>query len=224
VGIDDTPNTVGEYVDRNSKAWTASNANPVAVQAELCAFAAWDTATWNQHSQMLQNTAQWIAEEAKTFGIPLTRLTAQQAQSNGRGICEHVDLGSWGGGHTDCGSAFPMDQVISMASGTQPQPTPPSPQPKPPAAPPFPYPSSDYLGQPSSDPHCHSGFYGGVDTTNVRTWQAQMAARGWSISVDGQYGPQSDSVCRQFQSEKGLNVDGLVGPSTWSTSWTAPVT
>ena len=41
VGIDDTPNTVGEYVRRDQKAWTQGNANPVAVSASLCAFAAW---------------------------------------------------------------------------------------------------------------------------------------------------------------------------------------
>jgi peptidoglycan hydrolase-like protein with peptidoglycan-binding domain len=63
-----------------------------------------------------------------------------------------------------------------------------------------------------------------VDTQNVRTWQQQMANRGWNIGVDGVYGPQSSGVARQFQAEKGLSVDGLVGPQTWSTSWTASVT
>jgi len=72
VGIDDTPGTVGEYVPRTGKAWTAANANPWAVQAELCAFADWDTATWNTHPNMLANTAAWIAEEAAYFDIPIT--------------------------------------------------------------------------------------------------------------------------------------------------------
>src|ERR1700751_5929818 len=55
VGIDDTSNTVGEYVRRDGKAWTAANANPVAVQAELCAFAEWDAAEWDRHQEMLRN-------------------------------------------------------------------------------------------------------------------------------------------------------------------------
>ena len=38
-GIDDKAGMVGEYVKHDGKAWTASNANPVAVQTELCAFA-----------------------------------------------------------------------------------------------------------------------------------------------------------------------------------------
>ena len=79
VGIDDTANTVGEYVQRSGKAWTASNANPVAVQAELCAFAAWDNAEWHRHPNMLSNAAAWIREESQAFGIPLVRLNASQA-------------------------------------------------------------------------------------------------------------------------------------------------
>ena len=55
-------------------------------------------------------------------------------------------------------------------------------------------------------------------------WQAQMAARGWSLAVDDQYGPASANVARQFQAEKGLGVDGVVGPETWAAAWTAPIT
>ena len=92
------------------------------------------------------------------------------------------------------------------------------------SGPPFPYPSDEWIGQPSNDPKNHSGCYGGVDTTNVRTWQGKMADRGWSLDVDGCYGPESENVCRQFQSEKKLTVDGDVGPQTWSATWNAPVT
>ena len=221
VGIDDTPNTVGQYVQRGNKAWTSANANPVAVQAELCAFAAWSASEWNKHDNMLRNCAAWIAEEAATFNIPIVALSDGAAQGSGRGVCEHRQLGSWGGGHSDCGSNFPISQVLSWAAGGGSQPTPqPPPTGKGPA---FPYGSSDYLGQPSPDPHCHSGYYGGVDTQNVRTWQSQMRARKWKLDADGQYGPESERICRQFQANKGLSVDGLVGPSTWSATWNKPV-
>ena len=116
VGADDTPNTVGEYVKRGNKAWTAANANPVAVQIEMCGFASWSTSTWkNSHAEMLRNCAKWIAEESATFGIPITKLSASQAQGSGRGVCQHKDLGSWGGGHVDCGSGFPIDYVLDLA-------------------------------------------------------------------------------------------------------------
>lgn len=116
VGIDDTPATVGEYVQRGSKAWTAANANPVAVQAELCAFADWTTAQWNAHPAMLENVARWIAEEARAFDLPIVKLTPAQAQGSGRGVCEHVDLGAWGGGHWDCGTGFPIEDVLELAT------------------------------------------------------------------------------------------------------------
>jgi peptidoglycan hydrolase-like protein with peptidoglycan-binding domain len=51
-----------------------------------------------------------------------------------------------------------------------------------------------------------------------------MAARGWSISADGFYGDQTAGVARQFQAEKGLGVDGLIGKDTWAAAWNAPVT
>jgi hypothetical protein len=59
---------------------------------------------------------------------------------------------------------------------------------------------------------------------DVKTWQAQMRKRGWDIDVDGVYGPDSEEICRAFQKEKGLAVDGVVGPATWSAAWTAPIT
>jgi len=118
VGIDDTPNTVGEYVNFDRKAWTAANANPWSVQAELCAFAAWTADDWAAHPTMLDNTAAWIAEEAARFGIPLRLLSASEAQNpNVAGVCQHNDLGAMGGGHWDCGPAFPIDHVLQLAQG-----------------------------------------------------------------------------------------------------------
>jgi hypothetical protein len=133
VGIDDTPGVIGEYVPRSGKAWTQGNANGVAVSVELCAFAAWTPQEWANHEAMLDNCAQWVAEEAAYFGIPITRLTPSQAQGSGIGVCQHIDLGSWGGGHVDCDYGtgnFPMDQVLvtarQYAAGGKPEPTPPT--------------------------------------------------------------------------------------------------
>jgi peptidoglycan hydrolase-like protein with peptidoglycan-binding domain len=50
---------------------------------------------------------------------------------------------------------------------------------------------------------------------DVRQWQQRMRDRGWTIGVDGWYGPQSEGVCREFQRRFGLGVDGRVGPITW---------
>jgi len=117
VGIDDKDGIIGEYVRRDYKAWTAANANPVAIQVELCAFAKWTENDWMQHTTMLNNCGRWVAEEAAFFGLPLTVLTDAQAQGSGKGICQHSNLGQWGGGHWDCGSSFPMDYVLDIARG-----------------------------------------------------------------------------------------------------------
>lgn len=116
-GADDKKNVVGEYVKRGNKAWTQGNANPVAVSIELCAFAAWTRDEWMKHPNMLANCAQWIAEEASYFNLPIVALSPENAQKSGKGVCQHKDLGSWGGGHHDCGSGFPMDYVLDLAKG-----------------------------------------------------------------------------------------------------------
>lgn len=210
-GIDDKAGVIGEYVRADYKAWTASNANPVAIQTELCAFANWSTQTWHQHSNMLSNCAAWIAEEAGRFGIPIVRLSPSQAQGGGRGVCQHSDLGSWGGGHHDCGGGFPMDEVLAMAGG----------KPGTPSAPTGPPPSAPGAAAPPYPGTLLRNYTQGHGTAQ---WQGQMAARGWHIGVDDKYGGQSEGVCRQFQQEKGLGVDGIVGPQTWAATWTAPVT
>lgn len=76
-------------------------------------------------------------------------------------------------------------------------------------------------------PALHVDYFGkshNAGVADVRVWQQRMKDRGWSIGVDGQFGPQSDDVCRKFQKQVGVSADGLVGPTTWNKSWTAPIT
>ena len=123
VGIDDTLGTIGEFVTRGNKAWTQAAFNPVAVSAELCGFASWTREQWlGDHEDMLRNAAMWVAEECNRFGIPIVALTPTQAQGTGRGVCQHSDLGTAGGGHHDCGPGFPMDVVIDWAKNGFPVP------------------------------------------------------------------------------------------------------
>ncbi|MFD9947196.1 peptidoglycan-binding protein [Nonomuraea sp. NPDC059023] len=63
-----------------------------------------------------------------------------------------------------------------------------------------------------------------ADKDAIRRLQAKLADRGWAITADGVFGPITRQVVRAFQDEKGLAVDGLVGPRTWAAIWDAPVT
>lgn len=54
---------------------------------------------------------------------------------------------------------------------------------------------------------------------DVKTWQAKLAARGWDITVDGWYGPDSRTVCRSYQRATGLPDTGEVDKATWQMTW-----
>lgn len=58
----------------------------------------------------------------------------------------------------------------------------------------------------------------------VRTFQQQLANRGWRIGVDGSFGSQTKAIVEAFQKDKRLGVDGVVGPATWNAAFTAAIT
>lgn len=58
----------------------------------------------------------------------------------------------------------------------------------------------------------------------VERAQRRLRERGWKITVDGRFGPQTERVIRAFQKQKRLKVDGLLGPKTWHALWAAPIT
>ena len=49
----------------------------------------------------------------------------------------------------------------------------------------------------------------------VKTVQYLLRARGYSLTVDGAFGPGTQSVVQSFQSSRGLTADGIVGAQTW---------
>lgn len=120
--------------------------------------------------------------------------------------------GQLSGNSTSCPGAQLLDWVrdgMPTPGGGQPKPDPAPDKPST-QAPPWP-------GRLLTQPPAMRG-------DDVLAWQRQMRKRGWRIDADGWYGPDSERICRAFQEEKGLTVDGIVGKRTWAAAWTAPIT
>jgi len=52
---------------------------------------------------------------------------------------------------------------------------------------------------------------------DVVVWaQEHLATAGYTIPIDGDYGPTTQAAVETFQAAQGLTVDGIVGPATWT--------
>lgn len=110
------------------------------------------------------------------------------------------------------------------------------PPPPPGGAPAFPLPPGFYFGPRSGPRESISGMArDGSDRQwrpALQKFQQRMLDRGWKMprfGADGMYGEtlqdsEVGQVVLAFQREKGLGVDGLIGPQTWAAAWTAPIT
>ena len=195
---------IEQYVDCDIQAWAQSQGNATFNSVETEGYDS-DYLTDSQ----IDGVATVFAWGNKEYGWPFHLSNS----ITDKGLAWHGLGGSAWGNHPSCPGdkrKSQMSQIIQLAQGQTPTPTPPvTPTP---TAPPL---HVDYFGP----------AYGhNYQCADVKTWQNKMSQRGWTIGVDGIYGPQSESVCRQFQSEKALGVDGKVGPITWNATWTYPVT
>lgn len=50
---------------------------------------------------------------------------------------------------------------------------------------------------------------------DVKQWQLFLAGRGFPISVDGKFGPETEELTKAFQREQQLVADGIVGGQTY---------
>jgi len=54
---------------------------------------------------------------------------------------------------------------------------------------------------------------------DVERWQRQMCRKGYTLNVDGWFGPRSSKVARSLQERAGLAADGEIDAWTWAATW-----
>ncbi len=75
---------------------------------------------------------------------------------------------------------------------------------------------SVYIDQSASSAPAWPILKNGSKNRNVFALQYLLKNKGYSLTVDGNFGPGTESIVKSFQSANGLTVDGIVGANTWS--------
>ncbi len=213
-------NTRVRCVADTDTAWAAPGCNSDGLQLELAGYSNQSTGQWQDaYSRgVLQQGAAQVADWCTAWNIPARWLTQAELQQGLKGITTHNDVSAVykRSDHTDPGPHFPKaaflllvkaalgvadDRIASAAHAYTAPPPPPA--------------------WPGRVLRLISPMMSGTD---VRQWQRRMRARGWSITVDGVYGPQSKAVALRFQREKRIAVTGVVDKSTWTAAWVADIT
>ena len=200
-----------QLVDTGDRAWAEAGGNSHWLSIENEGWSGQDPTP-----DQIEACAHILAKAHAIYGVPLVATD----DPNSRGLGWHGMGGDAWGGHPDCpGEPFKLARAHIIARAQQllgiatPTPPPPARQ-----APPWPGRTFVYEGPDTEQ----------ISGADVLEWQARMKWRGWTISVDGRYGPQSASVCREFQADSTnhgwyLAQDSEVGPQTWLASWERPV-
>ena len=176
------------------EAWCAGHtANRLGIHIELCGWEKWTREEWLTHQLRIQHAGSLINALCAKYGIPKTRLTVNDLQTGHRGICGHSTVSAaWNETtHTDPGPGFPWD-ILMGNEGHDIRDT------------------FNIGGIMTSFPYVRYGDTG----RKVKIVQGLLNAWGISTTVDGIWGPQTDSSVRRFQRDHSLSADGIVGPLT----------
>jgi N-acetyl-anhydromuramyl-L-alanine amidase AmpD len=109
--ITDADGNSARCVSDPGKAWACVSFNSASLNIEQIGHAA--QTSWP--ASQLDETARWIARWHRKHGIPIQRGAVSGVSVTKPGVVTHAQLGSAGGGHTDPGSHYPVDDVLKRA-------------------------------------------------------------------------------------------------------------
>jgi len=72
------------------------------------------------------------------------------------------------------------------------------------------------LDVPAADPEHYPTLRRGSEGDAVEVLQVRLRKSGFELTVDGAFGPATETAVRTFQRGRGLTVDGIVGPKSWA--------
>lgn len=169
----------------------------------------------------------WLCRE---YGIP--PIWARGGQ--GRGVCQHHDLGAAGGGHVDCsGVGSPewmgfLELVKDAFDELGPNALPEFalhglPDAQAIAVPSDAAPTPSHSGamraeaadNASASAHSTASGFPDGSTADLQ-WRLNKAGAAPALAVDGHAGAQTKAAIAAFQGQRRLFVDGVAGPKTWA--------
>lgn len=209
-------------VEYSDAPWSAVGANRYAYHI----VATWSFADWSREAWLDPNPSDGFNSDAQLWNMAKALAFVSQRNPNRiipvtwigdgarppwglNGVAGHVDMGAWGGGHTDPGVNFPRNTLItraqSLLTGTPPVVIA--------TAPPVALPGTNpaayvdwllYQGNPSNNP----------DRVKAVQTALRKQPYGAGLVVDGDFGPLTRAAVFEFQRQSGLVQDGIVGPNT----------
>jgi len=193
-------NSVVQCVRDDDVAWHAPGANHDGIGFEHAGFAKSTGRDWSDEysTAMLALSSKLVAEKCAKFEIPAVWLSPSDLRAGRRGITSHNNVSKAFGSstHWDPGPGFPVQGYLRLVrnelgqSGTTIE------------GPPL-------KADPPTLGRGDSGW-------RVKRIQRRLEHHGYDVGeVDGDFSPTTEEVVRQFQGDKDLDVDGIVGPMTW---------
>lgn len=101
-------------------------ANEDGLHLEMTGWAKRSRKEWLAHKATIDKAAGVVADWARTYGVPLVYLTADDLRAQGdaaRGITSHMEITrafDISGGHMDPGEHFPIDILLDEVGGSMP--------------------------------------------------------------------------------------------------------